>query len=261
LGLSDHKILLRQLSPAAEAEALRLELAETDAAITTSTSNPFARHDPVVQGSRVRCVDGEDFGFPPGTSDPFRDQGGVPRGCELNNMNGGAAIVLPSSNSTRGKLVRNTRRLEFYYAGGPQNGGAPRFALFTDYCRNAAGEPVTNMDPCTHDGEWDETLAIDQSTCNDGDPFVGAVLLKSSPNSASDPSCPVNETFGFDGVDHTGDEHVHANWFAYIGAHPRDRFARNLGPSNSFARADNFIIVDVPVHFLVYRVRMQGGST
>jgi hypothetical protein len=258
-GLTDHKILLPQLSAAQEAEALRMDAAEANLVIASNTGS-FAPHDPVLTGQRVRCIDGSEFGFPPGRSDPFRNQGDVTRGCEVNTMNGGAAIVLPSSNSTRGKLVRNTRRLEFFYAGGPQNGGAPRFSLFTDYCRDASGNPVTNMSSCSTNGTWDETLFIDQSNCNNGDPFVGALRLKSEPNSASDPDCPVFEAFGFDGVSNTGDEHVHTNWFDYIGAHPRDRFARNFGPPD-FAQANNFIIADVPVHYLVYRVRMVGGDT
>jgi hypothetical protein len=236
--------------------------------VTTATTD-FAEHDPTVLGLTVQCVDGGDFGNPPGDADPFRQQSLATRGCEVTTMAGGAAIVLPKSNTTRGKLVRNTVRLEFYYAGGPQNGGAPRFDLFTDYCRDAAGKPVTNNDPCQTDGTWDETLFIDQSNCNDGDPYVGAVRLKSVPNSQSDPTCPIFETYGFDGIagdpDGAGplvaDEHVHTNWFDYIGAHPRDRFAVNYGASNAFAQADNYIIADVPVHFLIYRVRMTGGTT
>jgi hypothetical protein len=262
---SDHKIKLPQLSAAALAEAEKADLATAEMTTTTTTTD-FADHDPTVLGMTVRCVDGHTFGYPPGDADPFRPQNSTTRGCELTTMAGGAAIVQPSSNSTRGKLVRNTVKLEFYYAGGPQLGGAPRFTLFTDYCRDASGNPVTTMNtPCNTDGTWDETLFIDQSTCNDGDPYVGAVLLKSVPNSKSNPNCPVNETYGFDGVAATGDEHVHANWFAYIGAHPKDRFARNTGDltgtENDFLRLDNFIIADVPVHFLIYRVRMQGGTT
>jgi hypothetical protein len=261
-GLSAEKIRLPQLSAAAIAEAERADLAT--AAVTTTTTD-FADHDPTVLGLSVRCVDGATFGYPSGDADPFRQQNLATRGCEITTMGGGAAIVQPSSNTTRGKLVRNTVRLEFYYAGGPQLGGAPRFVLFTDYCRDAAGTPVTTSAPCHTDGTWDETLAIDQSTCNDGDPYVGAVRLKSVPNSASNPNCPVNETYGFDGVPFTGDEHVHPNWFAYIGAHPRDRFALNTGDltgtENDFLRLDNFIIADVPVRFLIYRVRMTGGTT
>jgi hypothetical protein len=268
-GLTDHKVLLPQLSAAAEANAAQLDLADAVAATDViAATTTFARHDPIVQGLRVRCIDGSEFGFGPATSDPFRPQGDQTRGCEVNSMAGGAAIVLPGSNSTRGKLVRNTRRLEFYYAGGPQNGGAPRFSLFTDFCKaDAAVQPTTGGGPIRScpgghtDGEWDETLFIDQSNCNDGDPFVGAVLLKSSPNSASDATCPIFEAFGADGASGTGDEHVHTNWFDYIGAHPNDRFAVHFGAANDFARADNFIIVDVPVHYLIYRVRMQGGTT
>ena len=276
-ALSDHKILLPQLSAAAVAEAERADLA---VAAVTTTATDFAEHDPTVLGLSVRCLDGGTFGFPPGDADPFRQQSLATRGCEVTTMaspgpNGSAAIVQPTSNTTRGKLVRNTVRLEFYYAGGPQLGGAPRFDLFTDYCRDAAGQPVTNSStPCHTDGTWDETLFIDSSTCNDGDPYVGAVRLKSVPNSQSNPNCPVNETYGFDGTPGTLDEHVHANWFAYIGAHPRDRFALNTGDLtgtvNDFQRLDNYIIVDrgpetvaptVGVHFLIYRVRMTGGTT
>jgi hypothetical protein len=264
-AVSDHKIKLPPLSAAALDQANKADL--TAAATTTTTTTDFADHDPNVLGLTVRCADGHTFGYPSGEADPFRPQSSTTRGCELNTMDGGAAIVQPSANSTRGKLVRNTVRLEFYYAGGPQLGGAPRFVLFTDYCRdNVTNQPVTNSStPCHTDGTWDETLAIDQSTCNDGDPYVGALLLKSVPNSKSNPNCPVNETYGFDGTPGTGDEHVHANWFAYIGAHPRDRFALNTGDltgtENDFLRLDNFIIADVPVHFLIYRVRMQGGTT
>lgn len=257
------KIRLPQPSAAALAEAVQADLAAeavTTSAVTTTAVGPLAGHDPTVPGMRIQCVDGADFGAPPGTADPFRPT--RDHGCELNTLGGGAAIALPLQNLTRGKKVANIRRLEFYYAGGPQNGGAPRFSLFTDFCRDASGAPVgaTNT-ACTTDGTWDETLFIDVNGCNDGDVFVGAVLLKSIPNSKSDPTCQIFEAFGADGFSNTGDEHVHSNWFDYIGAHPKDRFAVNFGASNGFALADNFIIADVAVHYLVYRIRMQGGTT
>lgn len=266
------KIRLTQPSAAKVAEAVKADLA-VERAVTTTTNGPHARHDPTVAGMRVDCVDGADFGYPPGTSDPFRND----QGCELNTMGGGAAIALPTSNQTRGKKVANVRRLEFYYAGGPQNGGAPRFSLFTDFCE-AAPVPTAQTNggqpkPCgpgrQTDGVWDETLFIDVNGCNDGDVYTGALLLKSIPNSKSDPTCNIYETYGADRVagdpDGPGpllaDEHVHPNWSDYIGAHPGDRFAANFGASNNFAAADNFIIADVPVHYLVYRIKMQGGSS
>lgn len=46
-GLSDHKILLPQLSAAQEAEALRLDAAEANL-VTASTTTSFAPHDPVL---------------------------------------------------------------------------------------------------------------------------------------------------------------------------------------------------------------------
>lgn len=225
---------------------------------------PLAAHGPEIPGMKIRCLDGAAFGFPPATSDPFK----APRdhGCELNTMAGGAAIALPFQNLTRGKKVANTTRLDFYYAGGPQNGGAPRFSLFTDFCRPAAvttSDP--NLKPCPGgytDGEWDETLFIDQSNCNDGDPYVGAVLLKGQNAAKTDATCPVFETYGPDGNSATPDtDGPHANWAAYVAAHPNDRFARDFGPANGDALADNFIIADVPVHYLVYRINMKATGT
>jgi hypothetical protein len=252
--VNDHLIRLAQPSAAAVAEAAKAELSM--AATVTTMHGGNAPHDPTVLGQRVVCFDGDEFGFPPGRADRFLNN----HGCEHNTMAGGASITAPLQNFTRGKRVRDIRRLEFFYAGGPQNGGAPRFDIFTDFCRDASGNPVTtetsSTPPCTTDGTWDETLFIDQSGCNDGDVYVGAVRLKSDPNSQTDATCNVTEAYGFDGVAGSGDEHTHPNWAHYVAAHRQDRMARNFG---TFAPglADNFIITDVPVHYLIYRVRMQ----
>jgi hypothetical protein len=236
-------------------------LARRMSGFTTMTTGPRAKHDPTIEGLPVNCVDGVDFGYPSGTSDPFRSFHET--GCEMNTLAGGAAITLPKVNSTRGRRVANISRLEFYYAGGPQNGGAPRFSLFTDYCETqpTVTTLTTGRISCGPgkftDGDWDETLFIDVNGCNDGDVYVGAVLLKTRPTSASDQTCQIFEAYGKDQISGTGDEKVYNNWADYVAQNPNDRMAANFGKSNDFARADNFIIADVPVHYLVYRVKMN----
>ncbi|MEA2723661.1 MAG: hypothetical protein QOH59_1432 [Gemmatimonadales bacterium] len=263
-GVNDHKLRIPQAPAAAVAEAERADAAEADlklmAPSTAFALGPIAAHDPTRSGMRTRCLDGAEFGFGPGTSDPFL----APKdhGCELNTLAGGAAIALPYANQTRGRRVKNVTRLEFWYAGGPQNGGAPRFSLFTDFCRVPVTVTTTtnNTRSCgsggSTDGTWDETLFIDVNGCNDGDPYVGAVLVKTSPNSKTDATCAIFETYGPDGIANNGDEHVHTNWADYLSAHPDDRFAVNTGDPKQVM--DNFIIADVPVHYLVYRIRMTA---
>ncbi|HEY8197207.1 MAG TPA: hypothetical protein VIG04_09520 [Gemmatimonadales bacterium] len=270
-GSNDHKIRIPPASAAAVAEAEQADAAQADlklmAPSTAFALGPIAAHDPTRSGMRIRCLDGAQFGYPSGTSDPFL----APRdhGCELKTLGGGAAMALPYSNQTRGRKVSHTTRMEFYYAGGPQNGGAPRFSLFTDFCKyDVITISTSSVKPCgsggTTDGEWDETLFIDVNGCNDGDPYVGAVLVKTSPNSKTDATCNIYETYGADGIagdpDDGGpllaDEHVHPNWADYVAAHPNDRFA--VGYKGE--KFDNFIIADVPVHYLVYRIRMTATA-
>jgi hypothetical protein len=249
------KITIPQPSLKALAEAVKFD------GVTLNAEPGRAPHDPTIPRMRVDCFSGDEIdpvSYPEGLAYRFRLN--HEHGCELNtfgtdaNPNNNAAIVAPTQNLTRGRKVEATQHMSFYYAGGPPIGGSPRFSLFIDECKSTT-QPTAQHAGCpagtATDGVWDETLFIDVLGCNDGDGYVGAVVVK-APNGKSDPTCTITEAYGGG---------VYPNWAAYVAAHPGARFADNFGPANGNAKADNFIISDQPQHYLIYRVNMRAGLT
>jgi hypothetical protein len=168
-------------------------------ALTTTTAAP-ARHNPRSQSAyTVNCFEGA-------TDSPGGGYLGVCQrfsptkdGAEINTFvqgpNGSYAGVTQGPNYIRGRFLNKVVNLNFSYAGGPHQGGAPRLSIPIDEDNN---------------GTWDSFAFMDAPGCNDGDEFVGRV------DGRSDQTCLVSNK----GIDYP-------NWDAFATANPTWRIARN----------------------------------
>jgi hypothetical protein len=219
-----------QISPEELAAAVKEDLASAAVVAQTNTSNR-AKHDPTVSGQTVKCLTGEQGTGIPGFHGEAKKFGNS-KGCELNTNDGdadpnnAAAYVVTTVNALSNKKLTQVQQLDFYYAGGPPIGGAPRITI-----------PIDE----NGDGTWDyqggtgtEGFAfIDVPGCNDGDGYVGA--LKGD----DDPTCNVN----YESVDYP-------TFSAFEAAFPSGRVAKN-------SQASPFIAIDQPNHYLIYRVTLK----
>jgi hypothetical protein len=206
-------------------------------------------HDPHIKGAKVRVFDGTtdtekgesgDCGGSPcqygGNTKRFRSTDGA----EVNTLgstakDGAYGGIYAAENKIKGKLVGRVSELDFSYAGGGPTGGSPRFSIPIDKCEVANGDVGIAPAPCTTDGDWDYFIFADvteSSGCNDGDGFVGVL------NGEDDETCTWYE----------GGTIPHANWQAFVAAHPKDRIARNAVP---------FVIVDQPGHYLLFMLDIR----
>lgn len=228
----------------------------------TTTTTPTAPHDPTVVGMLLTCFSGVEVGPPfPGIYGGVAKRFKNDRGCELNNIadpdpDGNVSGAFPTSRSTyTGVRLIYLHKLEFFFAGGPIIGGAPRINVPIDECESVQ-PPSSSLTTQTTtistagcapgtatDGYFDGTLFADAAGCNDGDGFVGALKL------TSDPSCLISYTGVVSGT--------YANWNDFKAAHPGARVARRYDAvtsgTGSDEPADILIIADQPVHYLVYR--------
>jgi hypothetical protein len=238
-------------SEAALAAARKTDLADVSQSLLPGN----AKHDPNTPlGVIVDCFDGDAAGPFNGTSDPFAND----RGCEHNTFDGdadpnnAAAFTIPRLEQLAGKRLTNVTRLEMTFAGGPPEGGSPRFSLFVDTCQPIYTQPTTSHDcpvGTATDGVWDQTVFIAADRCNDGDANVGTAQVKAAAAvGGSDATCFIDVSGG----------PTYPNWAAYVTAQgPGARFARWFDAAHT-QNVQNFIITDQPSHYLIYRVFMRA---
>jgi len=106
-------------------------------------------------------------------------------GCEFNTLGPNqpaAAIAITAQDRLKGKKLTAIDRLDFFFAGGPPIGGAPRLSIPIDECdlehtvstttNSGSGCPAGSSQT---DSDFDDFAFIDALGCNDGDAFVGAL--------------------------------------------------------------------------------------
>jgi hypothetical protein len=232
--------------------------------VTAQVTGP-APHDPVaVQGVPLTCFSGTDVGPPfPGIYGGVSYTWANHRGCEINTFSGQddpdglAAGAFPTSRTPyTGRLLTAMRQITFFYAGGPEVGGAPRFNIPIDECEPTGASAVTtqNSGGCepgfATDGFYDGMLFADPNGCNDGDPFVGRVRV------VQDPTCLLS---------YNKDGSTYANFSEFKKTHPGARIARKFSATDTGTGqdepADILIFSNAPPgqpnHYHVHRVQIH----
>jgi hypothetical protein len=233
---------------------------------STAVTGP-APHDPVAQqGVLVTCFSGVDVGPPfPGIYGGVSFTWANQRGCEINTFSGAddpdglAAGAQLNRNRSQyfGKRLTAVRNLTFFYAGGPNVGGAPRFNIPIDECEaTGASAGVSTQNTSTAgcdpgnatDGFYDGMLFADPNGCNDGDPYVGRLRV------VQDPDCLL--FYNRDGT-------TYPNFTAFKNTHPGARLARKFSATDSGTGrdepADILIFSNAPAgqpnHYHVHRIQ------
>lgn len=142
-------------------------------------------------------------------------------GAEVNTrvqgVNGSyAGVTQAGTNFIKGRLLKDVRNLNFSYAGGPHQGGIPRFSV-----------PIDE----DNDGTWENFAFADAPGCNNGDEFVGRVSMR------ADPSCNIN----YESVDYP-------NWNAFATAFPLYRIARDAISFIILDQAAHYLIWRVQIN-------------
>jgi hypothetical protein len=267
-----------ELAAAVKADA---EAANADAAAGTFSLTPSgtALHDPTVPGMHVRCLSGADLdtpvfarpGLPPeppseeGTATEFRNN----RGCQLdtrdtdNEPGNEAAAVVTSQDLLSGRLLQETERLEFFYAGGPAASEFPWMELYIDRC--TFPEPVDfngGLRDCPEgsstDGVADDIILLAPILCagdlkGGGFQTVGAVNVV-GPNVDESKFCGI---FSFMGGRFT-------TWKRYLEDHPGARYALTVQTPTGNVPVRSGLIRQINAglrqHFLVYRVDVRARN-
>lgn len=142
-------------------------------------------------------------------------------GAEINTMKQGpagsyAGVTQNTSNYIKGRLLKDVVNLAFHYAGGPHQGGLPRFSV-----------PIDE----DNDGTWEAFAFADAPGCNNADEFVGRLNMR------QDATCNIN----YDGVDYP-------NWSNFATLHPTYRIARDAISFIILDQAAHYVIWKVQMN-------------